>query len=228
MPKVRLRRVKEQQAESEVLISRSSCSIHSRKSVVSASEMSHERCEVSLKIDRTTAVTMSRRGARGHITKRKDETIHTTTWTTHHQTPRRSTTQHSTSWRSATDAILPAHREQTGGSRQDTHGTTRADYDQEAVGGSTSRARARDISHRHTSCEHVWRPNSLAVEYMVAKPCCELRQPTRVQITRTWQQSTRTGLHEHFHCFARGSLRVPWCLQVCVWYGHKHSSLGLL
>ena len=57
------------------------------------------------------------------LTKRKDETIHTTTWTTHHQTPRRSTTQHSTSWRSATDAILPGHREHTGGSRQDTHGT---------------------------------------------------------------------------------------------------------
>ena len=60
--------------------------------------------------------------ARGHITKRKDVTIHTTTWTTHHQTPQRSTTQHSTSWRSATDAILPGHREHTGGSRQDTHG----------------------------------------------------------------------------------------------------------
>ena len=61
--------------------------------------------------------------ARGHKTKRKDETIHTTTWTMHHQTPQRSTTQHSTSWRSATDAILPGHREHTGGSRQDTHGT---------------------------------------------------------------------------------------------------------
>ena len=61
--------------------------------------------------------------ARGHITKRKDETIHTTTWMTHHQTPQHSTTQHSTSWRSATDAILPGHREHTGGSRQDTHGT---------------------------------------------------------------------------------------------------------
>ena len=85
--------------------------------------MSHEWCEVSLKIDKATAVTMSRMGARGHITKRKDETIHTTTWTMHHQTPRRSTTQHSTSCRSATDAILPGHREHTGGSRQDTHGT---------------------------------------------------------------------------------------------------------
>ena len=85
--------------------------------------MSHEWCEVSLKIDRATAVTMSRRDARGHLTKRKDETIHTTTWTMHHQTPQRSTTQHSTSWRSATDAILPGHREHTGGSRQDTHGT---------------------------------------------------------------------------------------------------------
>ena len=90
---------------------------------MSASEMSHEWCEVSLKIDRATAVTMSRMGERGHKTKRKDETIHTTTWTTHHQTPQRSTTQHSTSWRSATDAILPGNREHTGGSRQDTHGT---------------------------------------------------------------------------------------------------------
>ena len=90
---------------------------------MSASAMSHEWCEVPLKIDRATAVTMSRRGARGHRTKRQEETIHTTTWTTHHQTPQRSTTQHSTSWRSATDATLPGHREHTGGSRQDTHGT---------------------------------------------------------------------------------------------------------
>ena len=66
-----------QQAESEVLINRNNCSIH--RSVVSAREMNHEWCEVSLKIDRATAVTMSRRGARGHITKRKDETIHITT-----------------------------------------------------------------------------------------------------------------------------------------------------
>ena len=66
---------------------------------------------------------MTRRGARGHTTKRNDETIHTTTWMTHHKTPQRSTTQHSTSWRSATDATLPGHREHTGGSRQDTHGT---------------------------------------------------------------------------------------------------------
>ena len=70
--------------------------------------------------------------------KRKDETIHTTTWTTHQQTPQRSTTQHSTSWRSATVATLPGHREHT-----------RADYGQEAVGGSTSRALARDTGHRH-------------------------------------------------------------------------------
>ena len=100
---------------------------------MSASVMSHEWCEVLLKIDRATAVTMSRRCARGHRTKRKDETIHTTTWTTHHQTPQRSTTQHSTSWRSATDATVPGHR---------------ADFGQEAVGGSTSRARARDTGHR--------------------------------------------------------------------------------
>ena len=58
--------------------------------------------------------------ARGPKTKRKDKTIHTTTWMTHHQTPRRNTTQHGTSWRSATDAILLGHREHTGGSQQDT------------------------------------------------------------------------------------------------------------
>ena len=38
----------------------------------------------------------------------------------------------------------------------------------------------------------------------------------------------RTSLVDSvFYCFARGSPGVPWCLQVCVWYGHKHSSLGL-
>ena len=47
--------MKVQQAESEVLINRNSCSIHSQRSVVSASEMSHEWCEVSLKIDRATS-----------------------------------------------------------------------------------------------------------------------------------------------------------------------------
>ena len=140
-----------QQAESEVLISRSSCSIHSRRSVVSASAMGHEWCDVPLKIDRATAVTMSRRGSRGHRTIREDETIHTRMWTTHHQTPQRSTTQHSTSWRSAIDAILPGHREHTGGSRQDTHGTPvlitiRRPW---VALAQLSRARVRDTSHRH-------------------------------------------------------------------------------
>ena len=41
---------------------------------------------------------------------------------------------------------------------------TRADFDQEAVGGSTARARARGTGHRHTSCEHGKRPNSLVAE----------------------------------------------------------------
>ena len=147
-----------QQAESEVLINRNSCSIRSQRSVVSASEMSYEWCEVSLKIDKSTAVTMSRRGARGHTTKRKDETIHTTTWTTHHQTPRRSTTQHSTSWRSATDAILPGHREHTGGSRQDTHGTPvlitiRRPWVAQPHEHAHAQA-TRDA--RHTHCEQPW------------------------------------------------------------------------
>ena len=50
----------------------------------------YEWCEVPLKIDRATAVTMSRRGARGHRTKRKDRTFHrrnATPCTTHHYTP---------------------------------------------------------------------------------------------------------------------------------------------
>ena len=155
--------MKEQLAESEVLIKRNSCSIHSRRSVVSASEMSHEWCEVPLKIDRATAVTMSRRRARGHRTKRKDETIHTTTWTTHHQTPQRSTTQHSTSWRSATDATLPGHREHTGGSRQDTHGTpVLTTVRRPWVAQPHEHAHATQVTD--TSCEHWWRPYSLVTE----------------------------------------------------------------
>ena len=96
-----------------------SCSAH--VSLVSCALFSHQHLLHSLKMHRGSVCFSSY--ARGHITKRKDETIHTTTWTTHHQTPQRSTTQHSTSWRSATDAMLPGHREHTGGSRQDTHGS---------------------------------------------------------------------------------------------------------
>ena len=83
------------------------------------------------------------------------------TWTTHHQTPQRSTTQHSRSWRCATDAILFGHREYTGGSPVGHPRCTRADYDQEAVDGSTSCAR--DTSHRQVE-------NSL--EAAIAFPWC--------------------------------------------------------
>ena len=129
----------------------------SGRSVVSASA-SHEWCEVPV---RARAVTMSRRGVRGHRTKRKDETIHTTTWTTHHQTPQRSTTQHSTSWRSATDAPLP--REHTGGSRQDTHGTpVLTTVRRPWVAQPHEHAHATQVTD--ASCEHGWRPNSLVAE----------------------------------------------------------------
>ena len=102
--------------------------------------------------------------ARGHRTKRKDETIHTTTWTTHHQTPQRSTTQHSTSWRSATDATLPGHREHTGGSRQDTHGTpVLTTVRRPWVAQPHEHAHATQVTD--TSCEHGWRPNSLVAEH---------------------------------------------------------------
>ena len=144
-----------QQAESEVLINRNNCSIHSRRSVVSASEMSHEWCEVSRKIDRATAVAMSRRGARGHITKRKDETIHTTDVVDAppDTTTQRNSAQHElalcdrchTVWASGAHGWVAAGHPRY----------TRADYDQEAVGGSTSRARVRDTRHRHKLCTRV-------------------------------------------------------------------------
>ena len=102
--------------------------------------------------------------ARGHTTKRKDETIQTTTWTTHHQTPQRSTTQHSTSWRSATDATLPGHREHTGGSRQDTHGTpVLITIRRPWVAQPHEHAHATQVTD--TSCKQQgWRPNSLVAE----------------------------------------------------------------
>ena len=72
-----------------------------------------------------------------------------------HNTPRRSTTQHSTSWRSATDAILPGHREHTGGSRQDTHGTpvlTTVRRPWVAQPHEHARADARDTQCEHQRC----------------------------------------------------------------------------
>ena len=101
--------------------------------------------------------------ARGHITKRKNETIHTTTWTMHHQTPQRSTIQHSTSWRFATDAILPRHRESAGGSRQDTHGTpVLITVKRPWVAFPHEHAHATQVTN--SSCEQGWRPNSVVAE----------------------------------------------------------------
>ena len=122
---------------------------------MSANEMSHEWCEVSLKIDKDTAVIMSRRGARGTQYKTYWRHIPQTVYATHHNTPRRSTTQHSTSWRSATDAILPGHREHTGGSRQDTHGTpvlTTVRRPWVAQPHEHARANARDTQREHQRC----------------------------------------------------------------------------
>ena len=78
-----------------------------------------------------------------------------TVYATHHNTPRRSTTQHSTSWRSATDTILPGHREHTGGSRQDTHGTpvlTTVRRPWVAQPHEHARADARDTQCEHQRC----------------------------------------------------------------------------
>ena len=150
----RLRRVKEQQARSEVLISRSSCSIHSRRSVVTASTMSHRWCEIP-EDGQGHSRNHVEEGCERDSKKRKDETIHPTTWTTHHQTPQRSTTQHSTSWRSATDATLPGHREHTGGSRQDTHGTpVLTTVRRPWVAQPHEHAHATQVTD--TSCEYGW------------------------------------------------------------------------
>ena len=71
----------------------------------------------------------------------------------------RRTTAHqqaSASWRSAAESSWT--QEHTGESRHGHPRYTRADFGQEAVGGSTSRPRARDTIHRHTRCEHGCRP----------------------------------------------------------------------
>ena len=83
--------------------------------------------------------------------KRKDRTFHDDV----HDAPPH-TKKHSTSWRF--DLVLPWRLDHLRGSRQDTHGhwavTTEGRYDgrplrRKAVRGSTSRACARDTSHRH-------------------------------------------------------------------------------
>ena len=60
------------------------------------------------------------------------------------------TNKHGTSWRF--DLVSPWRLDHPSGSRQDTYGTL-------GPLRSTSRARARDTGHRHTSCEHGWRPH---------------------------------------------------------------------
>ena len=80
--------------------------------------------------------------ARGHITKRKDETIHTTT--RHHDAAQLSTAR--------VGALRPMPNCQGIGSTRvgpsRTSTVHRGDYNQEAVGCSTSRARARDTWKR--------------------------------------------------------------------------------
>ena len=90
--------------------------------------VSHEWCEVSLKIDRATVVSMSRRGVREHSTKRNDGTFHRPGWSITRVGPG----QH------------PRY--------------TRADFGQEAVGGSTTTTRAhKRHATRDTQCEQQGR-----------------------------------------------------------------------
>ena len=112
------------------------------------------------------------------------------------------TDQHSTSWRSATDAILPGHREHTGGSRQDTHGTpVLTSVRRPWVAQPRPRAHASDTRRKRHAVraartlftrtwlwnkggEHRdgWQPNSLVAEQ--AHP-----QHESVRVTTTWQWS---------------------------------------
>ena len=73
--------------------------------------------------------------------KRKDGTFHDDA----HDAPVR-TNKHSVSWRFY--LVSPWRLDRPSGSRQDTHGTLEP-LRRKAVGGSTSRARARDTGHRH-------------------------------------------------------------------------------
>ena len=111
--------------------------------------VSHEWCEVSLKIDRATVVSMSRRGVREHSTKRTDGIIHRPCMRTTTHRP----AQHElalcdrchTAWASGAHGWVPAGHPRY----------TRADFGQEAVGGSTTTTRARKRhATRDTQCEH--------------------------------------------------------------------------
>ena len=93
---------------------------------MSASAMSHEWCEVLLKIDRATAVTMSRRGTTQHNSAQHELAV---------------CDRCHTAWASGAHGWVPAGHPRY----------TRADYGQEAVGGSTSRARARDTGGDQTA-----------------------------------------------------------------------------
>ena len=108
--------------------------------------VSHEWCEVSLKIDRATVVSMSRRGVREHSTKRIDGIFHRPC-TTHHNTPT------STARAGALMFHLPGWSITRVGPGQHPR-YTRADFGQEAVGGSTTTTRARKRhATRDTQCE---------------------------------------------------------------------------
>ena len=82
--------------------------------------------------------------------KRKDGTFHDDVY----DAPQH-TNKHSTSW--LFDLVSPWRLDHPSGSRQDTH-CTLGPLRRKAVGGSTSRARARDTV-TDTSVEHGWRPH---------------------------------------------------------------------
>ena len=88
---------------------------------------------------------------RNTSTKRKDTNNLQTSCTTHHDTP----TQHSMSWRSDVPPPCLGGGVTRVGSRSGLPRYTRADFGQEAVGGSTTTTRARkQHATRDTQCAH--------------------------------------------------------------------------
>ena len=128
--------------------------------------VSHEWCEVSLKIDRATVVTMSRRGVREHSTKRNGSTFHRTVYDAPQHTD-----QHSTSWRS--DVPPPClDGASHGWVPVNTHGTPvltsvrRPWVAQPRPRAHASETRRKTRSASNNGAEHRdgWRPNSLEAE----------------------------------------------------------------
>ena len=141
--------------------------------------------------------------------------------------PPDTTTQHNSAQHELALCILLGHREHTGGSRQDTHGTpVLTAVRRPWVAQPREHAHATQVTD--TSCEHGWRPNSLVAEqgcraprhdsgaelrttadhpHMVAEQSCEPRQSTMVH---SWadQPTSLPRLEQRPQCFPWSSVNT--------------------